>query len=115
MVQTWGIDGAAGAWLVLNACFVGTIVPFVHRKILRIPVTPWFVTTLIPFAFLGLVTFGLARGLLALWSPFGIASELMVLVAAAAAYTLLGYLLLGETLKSGVQDVLRRRGLSLNS
>jgi len=36
------------------------------------------------------------------------------LVAAAATYSLLGYTLLGETLKTGLQDILRRRRLGLN-
>jgi hypothetical protein len=116
MVRTWETEGAAGAWLVLNACYVVTIVPLVHWKVLRIPVAPWFVTNLIPFALLGLLTFGLARGLLELWAPSaGIASELVTLVAAGVAYCLLGYTLLGETLKNGVQAVLRRRRLSLYS
>jgi hypothetical protein len=91
-----------------------TIVPFVHRKVLRIPIAPWFVINLFPFALLGFLTFGLARGLLELLAPSaGIASELATLVAAAAAYSLLGYTLLGETLKNGLQDILRRRRLSL--
>jgi len=38
----------------------------------------------------------------------------MTLVAAAAAYSLLGYTLLGETLKSGVHHFLRGRRLSLS-
>jgi hypothetical protein len=114
MVRTWGINGAAGAWLVLNACYVVTIIPFVHWKVLRIAVAPWFLTNLIPFACLGLLTFGLARALLALWGPSGIAAEVVTLVAAAATYSLLGYTLLGETLKTGLQDILRRRRLGLN-
>lgn len=114
MVRTWGINGAAGAWLVLNACYVVTIIPFVHWKVLRIAVAPWFLTNLIPFACLGLLTFGLARALLALWGPSGIAAEVATLVAAAATYSLLGYTLLGETLKTGLQDILRRRRLGLN-
>jgi hypothetical protein len=114
MVQTWETDGAAGAWLVLNACYVLTIVPFVHRKVLRIPIAPWFVTNFIPFALLGFLTFGLARGLLGVWAPSaGIAAELATLVVAGAAYSLLGYTLLGETLKGRLQDILRRRRLSL--
>jgi hypothetical protein len=71
---------------------------------LRIPVLPWFSGLLLPFAALGIATFGSARALLLLVLPgTGPLSVLIALGLAAAAYVAAGYLLLDPSVKRGLR------------
>lgn len=99
LISRWGIDGAAAAWLLLNAGYVLVIIPAVHRAILDIPVLPWFFGILVPFALLGGCAFGGAR-LLAGYLSLGGGAELFMIIPAALAYLGLGYFYLGRPVRS---------------
>lgn len=106
-IRRWGIDGAAFAWTLLNVSYVATYIPFVHRSLLRIPVLPWFSRLLLPFAALGVATFGAARGVLLVASPGPVIwASLVALGCAATAYAAAGYLLLDPTVKRMLRQML---------
>lgn len=115
MIAGFGIDGAALAWLILHIGYIFTIIPWVHRRILKIPVLPWFTRLLLPSALLGCATFGLARAVSILWLPVsGRAPEFLALAAGAVAYSVLGYLLLGPDLKRSLSEGLRQVAVRLH-
>jgi len=49
---SFGIIGVAAGWVLLNASYLLTLIPAVHRRILGEPVVPWLIKTLIPFPLL---------------------------------------------------------------
>ena len=107
MISVWGIDGAGGAWLLLNVIYVLVIVPMVHRAILKIPTMPWFSGTLLPFALLGGTIFGFALLFVSRWlsSPW---VEFIGLVSAVIAYGGFGYFLLGAGIRADFIHMFRR-------
>lgn len=107
MIGVWGIDGAGGAWLLLNVSYVLVILPMVHRTILNIPAMPWFSGTLLPFALLGGSIFGIARLFVSHW-PSGLWIELIGLVSAVLVYGGLGYFLLGAGIRADFTHMFRR-------
>lgn len=107
MILMWGVQGAATAWLLLNAGYVLTIVPVVHRNILNIPVAKWFGSTLFPFALLGTTTFGCSR-LLANFMSLPPGFELMMLIPAVISYIGIGYFLLGAAVRADIILMLQR-------
>lgn len=67
LIEHFGKNGAAGAWLLLNVAYGCLLVPSIHRKVLGISTWRWLTGTVLPFAMLGLVVFavpymGLALG-----------------------------------------------------
>jgi len=109
LMEFFGLNGAAGAWVVLNVGYVLVIVPMVHRTILRIPTQPWFVGLLTPFLALGVATFGAARLALAAFGETpGLALQAVTLVAGTAAYLLLGTRLLGAPIRAELRGMLQR-------
>lgn len=107
MISVWGIDGAGGAWLLLNVSYVMVILPMVHRTILKIPVMPWFLGTLLPFALLGSTLFGIARLFVSYW-PSSLWIELIGLVSAVLAYGGFGYFHLGSGIRADFTHMFRR-------
>ncbi len=61
LIVELGIDGAALAWLLLNAGYVVFLLPRVHHRILNIAVGPYLLHVLMPPAALALVCFGPAK------------------------------------------------------
>ena len=107
LISWLGVAGAALAWLLLNLGYVVFLVPQVHRKILQIPFTPYILKILAPFGLLVCCTFGLARLIMdtrPLMSPIGVA----IFACTLAVYTLLGYFLLGQELRSSFRIFLHR-------
>lgn len=107
MISFWGIEGAAAAWLLLNAGYVLVIIPKVHRDILDIPVAPWFSGTLLPFALLGSSTFGCAR-LFANYLSLAPGFELLMIFPAVIAYIGIGYFFLGAVVRTDLIHMFRR-------
>jgi len=107
LITGWGIEGAAVAWLLLNAGYIVVIVPIVHRNILKIPVIPWLVGILLPFAVLGIITFGGAR-LITNYLSLTLGFELAIIVPAVIAYMGLGYFILGKAVRSDVIRMIQR-------
>jgi O-antigen/teichoic acid export membrane protein len=107
LVSIMGINGAALAWLLLNAAYVVFLVPQVHHRILGIPVRAFFQQILLPFAGLAACVFGGVRwlgisdaGAAPLWQ------DLAWLCVASAIYATAGLALLGtdnrRTLRSSL-------------
>jgi len=107
MIFFWGIEGAAAAWLLLNAGYVFVIVPMVHRIILGIPVMPWFSRTLFPFAFLGAAVFGSAR-VFANCLLLTAGLELFLLIPAVIVYAGIGYFFLGSVVRTDLIKIFQR-------
>ena len=79
----------------------------VHQTILNTPVMPWFIRTLLPFAALGVFTFGSVR-LLANYLSFTVALELIIIIPAVIAYMMLGYFILGAAVRSDIINIFQR-------
>lgn len=107
MIGVWGIEGAGGAWLLLNVSYVFVIVPMVHRAILNISTMPWFFSTLLPFALLGGTIFGLMRLFVSQWSSV-LWVQLIGLVVAVLVYGGLGYFHLGAGVRADFIQLFRR-------
>jgi O-antigen/teichoic acid export membrane protein len=108
MILMWGIDGAAWAWLLLTLSYVVTIIPFVHRRILNVPILPWFTRLFIPFGLLGFATFGFGRCLISLWIPgAGVWTNLFIAALAALVYSAVGSLLLSVDFKRSLWASMR--------
>ncbi|HSD61237.1 MAG TPA: hypothetical protein VLC55_10335 [Burkholderiales bacterium] len=109
LMELFGLNGAAGAWLALNIGYVLVIVPMVHRTILLIPTRPWFTGMLVPFLALGVASFGAARlALMAFGETPNLATQAIMLVAGAAAYLFFGMRLLGAPIRAELRGMLQR-------
>lgn len=109
LMEFFGLNGAAGAWVVLNVGYVLVIVPLVHRAILHIPTRPWFGGLLLPFLALGAATFGGARlALEAFGESPGLALQAAMLVAGTAAYLFFGTRLLGAPIRAELRGMMHR-------
>jgi O-antigen/teichoic acid export membrane protein len=98
----WGGIGAALAWLFLNFCYLPTLVPLVHRRIIGMKTARWLLGTFLPFVLLGLVCFGSVRIMLAL---SGFTSVIAVVTAgflATAIYVLAGFGFLQTSLRAEI-------------
>jgi O-antigen/teichoic acid export membrane protein len=101
LIEVFGIDGAALAWLLLNACYVAFILPHVHRHLLDIPLRSFFKSVVIPLVLLSAFSFGftklLAHGLerISFNSP-----QIAALLVAGSLYVGIGYLILGPEFRS---------------
>lgn len=107
MISLWGIDGAAGAWLLLNLSYVLVIIPTVHRHILNIPVVEWYFDILLPFAMLGVCAFGGAR-LVASCLQLGQDFELLMILPALILYLLASYWLFRDVIRAGLGKMFQR-------
>lgn len=107
MIFFWGIDGAALAWLMLNAGYVFVIVPMVHRVILGVPTMPWFSKTLLPFVLIGTAVFGSARIFANCLSLTG-GAELVLLIPGVIAYGGIGCFFLGSVVRADLMKMFQR-------
>ena len=86
--------------MLLNVAYVVFLVPLVHSKLLPIRTRRWLLDTLLPFALLGLVSFGLPRLIVEQFHDTTTARMLMALIAGVLIYCIFGYLLLGRELQN---------------
>lgn len=107
MIIWWGIEGAAFSWLLLNAGYVLVIVPLVHRSILNISYSPWFFKIFLPFAMLGVLTFGGVR-LITNYLLLTPGLELIMVIPAIIAYIGLGLLFIGPAVRADVFNMFQR-------
>ena len=109
LVRWRGSDGAALAWMLLNVAYLVFLVPEVHRKLLPISTRKWFLGTLVPFALLGLASFGLPRLIVQQIHGTATAGMLFALFSGALIYCGLGYALLGRDIQ---HEMARSMGLA---
>ena len=109
MIRQWHTVGAAAAWLLLNLSYVLTLVPIVHRDLLKISTVRWFKNTLLPFAALGMGSFGTARVARDMWTAGGTITDIVAIGAGGGLYFLIGYRLLGPRIRNDIVRVLDRR------
>jgi O-antigen/teichoic acid export membrane protein len=110
LVSGLGLEGAALAWLLLNAMYVVLLVPQVHHRILAIPVLPYFQRILLPFTLLVTCVFGACRCLGASATDgSSILRDLAWLAAATVIYAAAGVLLLGTESKLAIRSFLSVR------
>jgi len=57
LIDNFGTNGAASAWLLLNVAYACLLVPPIHRHVLGLSTKVWLTGTVLPFAALGLATF----------------------------------------------------------
>ena len=108
LVLSYGIVGAAMAWLILNSCYVIILVPLVHRKLLALPTAAWLVRILGLFAVLGVGSFGGARLIMC---ELNVSDSdwinIVAIVVGGIAYCLGGLLLLGAEIRSNLLAMFR--------
>ena len=95
---SFGIVGVAAAWALLNASYLLTLVPAVHRRVLQEPVLPWLTRSFLPFPLLACALLLIVRVLI---ETVGLARPVawVGLVAAGVLYLGMGWLLLGPDLQ----------------
>lgn len=104
LVHTWGIDGAAWAWVGVNTCYVAVLLPLIRRGIPMDPFLSWCWRNVLPFVGTAVLAIGVshvaARHFVAApsWLYFG------WLIAGAGAYALTALLFLDDTLHSRLTD-----------
>lgn len=106
LVRWWGSDGAALAWMLLNVAYVVFLVPVVHNELLPITTRRWFLDTLLPFALLGLASFGLPRLIVEQFHGTATAGMLLALFAGVLVYCVFGYTMLGRELQKELASAL---------
>jgi O-antigen/teichoic acid export membrane protein len=114
-----GIEGAALAWLGLNVVYVIVLVPAVHRNVLKKSMRGWLVGMAMPFSLLGIGAFAGSKLLSSHVSAAfesavprvasGAPIEWAALGSAILLYAAIGYLLLGNEIRSVVWSTLRLR------
>lgn len=114
LISWYGTVGAALAWLALNLCYVAVLVPIVHRALLHVSTADWLARTILPFAALGIATFGVAR-LIAGQLPAADALpiQLAAAVAGGLAYAGFGYRLLGRRIQAELAAIAGARRAAL--
>jgi O-antigen/teichoic acid export membrane protein len=115
LVHAYGIDGAALAWPALNIFYILTLVPLVHRALLKLPARAWLSGTIIPFGALGLGCFGIVRLVQdRILAADTILANLVALSIAVLVYCIGGYWLMGERIRTQINALipfLRRRSV----
>ena len=100
LVLTHGIDGAALAWMLLNAAYIVILVPAVHRRLLSTTTRQWLLQAALPFAVLGVTAFALPRLAANHLGGTSAAGMLIALVVGIVAYGVAGYRLLGPNIQA---------------
>lgn len=98
LLQTFGIAGAAWAWVVLNVYYLLVMAPIVQYKLLAQPFSGWLAQIFLPHIAAGAAAFACAKLLLLAWPNSGTAL-VCALTLAGAVYALAGYRLLGVELR----------------
>lgn len=98
-VYNFGIEGAAFSWLGINVFYAVVIVPVLLPRLTGITVHEWFVNTVISFALLGIVCFGIPVAVIGIVAPLsGLAGTMISLAVGAAVYVLAANRLFGSPL-----------------
>ncbi|MHB1261336.1 MAG: oligosaccharide flippase family protein [Thermoplasmatota archaeon] len=105
LVMWQGITGAGIAWMLLNAGYLFTLAPWVHRQVLDRGTVRWAWNNLGIFAVLGALTLGVPA-FAAHWFALGRPATWALMVAGAGAYSVLGYARLHAQTRREVQATL---------
>ncbi len=60
-IETFGILGAAGVWLLLNVGYALILVPRIHKEVLNVSTRDWITRTILPSLLIGIAAFGIPR------------------------------------------------------
>jgi hypothetical protein len=89
--------GAAAGWVALNLYYVCSLLPLVHRRVLKAPVSTWLWRCLLLPALVAIVSFGTLRAAASLIANE--AATWAALATALLAYGLLSLLLMSSSLR----------------
>lgn len=96
LIDSFGIDGAASAWLLLNVGYAFLLVPPIHRHVLGASTKAWLTGTVIPFAVLGFASFWAPKiGMDLYLTHESIHAYILPLLASVLLYGSASYFLLG--------------------
>lgn len=104
LISSHGIVGAAIGWLALNAFYVGSLLPLVHRRVLAAPVSGWLWRCLLLPALLAVLSFAplkAAASLLAIEAAIWSALALAIIAYGLGAFLLMSSGLRAELAKFG--------------
>lgn len=102
-----GAIGAALAWLLLNVYYLATLVPIVHRDIVRTSTTRWLTKNFLPFVGTGILVFGAGRVLSDLAGGGGL-EALVVTVVGVVGYSIVGFTLLSASVRNEAVNSVRQ-------
>ena len=105
-ITIWGIEGSAFAWVLLSVGYIVTIIPMIHKTILGIPILPWFMKILFPFAAMGIISFGLFRLVANYYSSTAL-QELIFIFPGMMLYLIMGYYFVGSAVRSDIHQLFR--------
>jgi len=108
MIVLWGVEGAAIAWLSLQAGHFCILVPLVHRQFLPIPFGRWLRISLLPFLLLGVGAFGAAKLIVILTAASRPSFQLLAAAAAVVVYGISGLYLLDSEMRTFLVGLVRR-------
>lgn len=97
LIASFGIVGAAAGWMLINAFYYVSLLPLVHRRVLKAPVSGWLWRCLLLPALIAIVSFGPLHGAANLMDNE--AATWAALVLALFAYGLLSLLLMSSSLR----------------
>jgi O-antigen/teichoic acid export membrane protein len=117
LTLNWGAVGAATTWLLLNLYYQVTLLPTVHKNVVRVSTRAWLASSVLPFVGTAVLVFG---GIRVLLLATGVNEPVLGLLAGGvgvAAYAIVGFAFLRGSLKaeiaSSVNDVRLTFGVSL--
>lgn len=108
LIGRWGGLGAAAAWVLLNASYVVSWLPFFHKNILRSSMGAWLGGACLPFVGCGAVSFGLGRGVLSVMGWHQPAAAWAMGALAVPVYGALGYRFLDPPLRGTIAASFRQ-------
>jgi O-antigen/teichoic acid export membrane protein len=106
LVTTFGMNGAAFGWVLLNLYYLSVFVPFSQHRILGSNIVAWLRQVLIPFAVAGILVFGLGW-----WLQQALALGhiwLVVCLGCGLVYTLAAFFLLKSSVRQHIIAILKQ-------
>ena len=108
-ITRWGAIGAAAVWLVINVSFLFTLLPSVQQRIVGQSMRGWLERNLLPFVATGAISFGTARGVLAVTGWQSDIAVALVCAVAALIYGLWGLRLIYPDLRGTIYALAKRQ------
>lgn len=108
LVSHYGINGAAWAWVGLNAYYLTVMIPLIHRRMSLEPVGQWLLRRVLPFSAVGLLVVGGSRIVVRTVGVRGNWPLLVALLMAGVVYAIVAFPFLDASVGAYLQGWRRR-------
>jgi O-antigen/teichoic acid export membrane protein len=103
LVTSFGIVGAALAWLLLNIYYLVTFMPITQKRILGDPPSKWFLEGLVPYLTTALISFAVGQLIVRLLQWPGTIQVWSICALSSLVYIVIGYRLLDLTIRQDLR------------